>query len=53
VLAISDSTALKFINGSGVSFIWDSKNKNLSVNANTNFSTDLVNKNYAVKVDSN
>lgn len=53
VLAISDSTALKFINGSGVSLIWDSKNKNLSVNANTNFSTDLVNKNYAVKVDSN
>ena len=53
VLAISDSTALKFVNGSGISFIWDSKNKNLSVNANTNFSTDLVNKNYAVKVDSN
>lgn len=53
MLAISDSTALKFVNGSGVSFIWDSKNKNLSVNANTNFSTDLVNKNYAVKVDSN
>lgn len=53
VLAISDSTALKFVNGSGVSFIWDSRNKNLSVNANTNFSTDLVNKNYAVKVDSN
>lgn len=53
VLAISDSTALKFINGSGVSFIWDSENKNLSVNANTNFSTDLVNKNYAVKVNSN
>lgn len=53
VLAISDSTALKFVNGRGVSFIWDSKNKNLSVNANTNFSTDLVNKNYAVKVDSN
>lgn len=53
VLAISDSTALKFVNGSGVSFIWDSKNKNLSVNANTNFSTNLVNKNYAVKVDSN
>lgn len=53
VLAISNSTALKFVNGSGVSFIWDSKNKNLSVNANTNFSTDLVNKNYAVKVDSN
>lgn len=53
VLAIFDSTALKFVNGNGVSFIWDSKNKNLSVNANTNFSTDLVNKNYAVKVDSN
>lgn len=53
VLAISDSTALNFINGSGISFIWDSRNKNLSVNANTNFSTDLVNKNYAVKVDSN
>lgn len=53
VLAISDSTALKFVNGSGVSFIWDSKNKNLSVNANTNFNTDLVNKNYAVKVNSN
>lgn len=53
VLAASDNTALKFVNGSGVSFIWDSKNKNLSVNANTNFSTDLVNKNYAVKVDSN
>lgn len=53
VLAISDSTALKFVNGNGVSFIWDSKNKNLSVNANTNFSTNLVNKNYAVKVDSN
>lgn len=53
VLPISDNTALNFINGSGISFIWDSKNKNLSVNANTNFSTDLVNKNYAVKVDSN
>lgn len=53
VLSTSDSTALNFINGSGVSFIWDSKNKNLSVNANTNFSTDLGNKNYAVKVDSN
>lgn len=52
VLSTSDSTALNFINGSGVSFTWDSRNKNLSVNANTNFSTDLVNKNYAVKVDS-
>ena len=53
VLSTSDSTALKFINGNGISFTWDSRNKNLSVNANTNFSTDLVNKNYAVKVDSN
>lgn len=53
VLPISDSTALNFINGNGISFIWNSKNKNLSVNANTGFSTDLVNKNYAVKVDSN
>lgn len=53
VLPISDSTALNFINGNGISFTWDSRNKNLSVNANTNFSTDLVNKNYAVKVDSN
>lgn len=53
VLAISDSTALKFVNGIGVSFIWDSRNKNLSVNANTGFTTDSANKNYAVKVDSN
>ena len=53
VLSISDSTSLNFKNGNGISFTWDSKNKNLSVNANTNFSTDLVNKNYAVKVDSN
>lgn len=53
VLPTSDSTALNFKNGNGISFTWDSKNKNLSVNANTNFSTDLVNKNYAVKVDSN
>ena len=53
VLPTSDSTALNFINGNGISFIWDSRNKNLSVNANTDFSTDLVNKNYAVKVDSN
>lgn len=53
VLSISDSTALNFKNGNGISFTWDSRNKNLSVNANTNFSTDLVNKNYAVKVDSN
>lgn len=53
VLPTSDSIALNFINGNGISFTWDSRNKNLSVNANTNFSTDLVNKNYAVKVDSN
>ena len=53
VLPTSDSTALNFINGNGISFTWNSRNKNLSVNANTNFSTDLVNKNYAVKVDSN
>lgn len=53
VLPTSDSTALNFINGNGISLTWNSKNKNLSVNANTNFSTDLVNKNYAVKVDSN
>lgn len=53
VLSTSDSTALKFINGSGVSFVWDSRNKNLSVNANVGFTTDTTNKNYAVKVDSN
>lgn len=53
VLPTSDSTALNFKNGNGISFTWDSKNKNLSVNANTNFSTDSVNKNYAVKVGSN
>ena len=53
VLSTSDSTALNFINGSGVSFIWDSRNKNLSVNANVGFTTDVTNRNYAVKVDSN
>ena len=53
VLPTSDSTALNFINGSGVSFVWDSRNKNLSVNANVGFTTDTTNKNYAVKVDSN
>lgn len=53
VLSISDSAALNFKNGNGISFTWDSINKNLSVNANTNFSTDLVSNNYAVKVDSN
>lgn len=53
VLPTSDSTALNFINGSGISFVWDSRNKNLSVNANVGFTTDTTNKNYAVKVDSN
>lgn len=52
VLAISDKDALKFVNGNGVSFIWDSTNKNLSVNANTGYETDIVNKNYAVETDS-
>lgn len=50
-LPTSDSTALNFINGNGVSFIWDSTNKNLSVNANTGYETDIVKKNYAVKTD--
>lgn len=53
VLSTSDSAALNFINGNGVSFVWDSKNKKLSVNANVGFTTDTTNKNYAVKVDSN
>lgn len=52
VLAISSNTALKFVNGTGVSFAWDSKNESLSVNANVGFTTDSANKNYAVKVDS-
>lgn len=52
VLSTSDSTALNFINGSGISFIWDSRNKNLSVNANVGFTTDATNRNYAIKVDS-
>lgn len=52
VLPISDNAALKFINGTGISLIWDSKNKNLSVNANTNYATsDPTSKNYAVKTD--
>lgn len=51
VLAISDKDALKFVDGNGVSFIWDSTNKNLSVNANTGYETDIVNKNYAVETD--
>lgn len=53
VLTTSSNTALKFVNGTGVSFAWDSKNKSLSVNANVDFTTDSANKNYAVKVDSN
>lgn len=53
VLTTSSNTALKFVNGTGVSFAWDSKNESLSVNANVDFTTDSANKNYAVKVDSN
>ena len=51
VLATSSNTALKFINGTGISLNWDSKNKNLSVNANVGFITDSANRNYAVKTD--
>lgn len=50
-LSTSDSTALNFIDGNGVSFTWDNTNKNLSVNANTDYETDILNKNYAVKTD--
>lgn len=50
-LSTSDSTALNFISGNGVSFNWDSTNKNLSVNANTDYETSRENKNYAVKTD--
>lgn len=50
-LPTSDSTALNFINGKGVSFNWDNTNKNLSVNANTDYESDKVKKNYAVKTD--
>ena len=50
-LSTSDSTALNFINGNGVSFTWDSTNKNLLVNANTDYKTSRENKNYAVKTD--
>lgn len=52
VLAASVSNALNLTNGSGVSFIWDSTNKAVKVSANTGFTTDVTNKNYAVKVDS-
>ena len=50
-LSTSDSTALNFIDGNGISFIWNSTDKNLSVNANTNYETSRENKNYAVKTD--
>ena len=50
-LSTSDSTALNFISGNGVSFTWDSTNKNLLVNANTDYETSIENKNYAVKTD--
>ena len=50
-LSTSDSTALNFISGNGVSFIWNSTDKNLSVNANTGYETNELNKNYAVKTD--
>ena len=50
-LSTSDSTALNFISGNGVSFTWNSTDKNLSVNANTGYETDILNNNYAVKTD--
>lgn len=50
-LTTADSTALNFVSGDGVSFAWDNKNKSLSVTANTDYTTDAVNKNYAVKTD--
>ena len=53
VLATSSNTALKFVNGTGISFNWDNENKNLSVNANVSFTTDAANRNYAVKTDTN
>ena len=52
VLDTSNNTALKFINGSGISFNWNNENKNLSVNANVGFTTDATNRNYAIKIDS-
>ena len=51
MLATSSNTALKFVNGAGISFNWDNENKNLSVNANVGFTTDTANRNYAVKTD--
>ena len=53
VLATSSNTALKFVNGAGISLNWDDDNKNLSVNANVGFTTDAAHRNYAVKTDTN
>ena len=53
VLATSSNTALKFVNGTGISLNWDNENKNLSVNANVGYTTDAANRNYAVKTDTN
>jgi hypothetical protein len=53
VLATSSNTALKFVNGTGISLNWDNENKNLSVNANVGFTTNEGNRNYAVKTDTN
>ena len=51
-LATSDSTALNFVNGDGVSFTWDAQKKNLLVNANVGFTTNAGARNYAVQTDS-
>ena len=51
VLATSSNTALKFVDGTGISLNWDNEHKNLSVNANVGFTTDAANRNYAVKTD--
>ena len=51
VLATSNNTALKFVNGTGISLNWNNENKNLSVNANVGFTTNEGNRNYAVKTD--
>ena len=53
VLATSSNTALKFVNGTGISLNWDNENKNLSINANVGFTTNEGNRNYAVKTDTN
>ena len=51
VLATSSNTALKFVNGTGISLNWDNEHKNLSINANVGFTTDAANRNYAVRTD--